>query len=90
MQFMAEAVLLSLLGGAIGVVAGVIATAVYAFENLELVDIPAEAWVGGFGAAILIGAVTGSCRRSGRLGCRRLRHCGASERGQGHGKSPVR
>ena len=59
MQFMAEAVLLSLLGGAIGVVAGVIATAVYAFENLELVDIPAEAWVGGFGAAILIGAVTG-------------------------------
>ena len=59
MQFMAEAVLLSLLVGAIGVVAGVIATAVYASTNGELVDIPAEAWAGGFGAAILIGAVAG-------------------------------
>ncbi len=59
MQFMAEAVLLSLLGGAIGAVAGAIATAVYASANGELVDIPAEAWAGGFGAAILIGAVAG-------------------------------
>jgi len=58
-QFLAEAVLLALIGGAAGVGAGALATAVYANAKHELVVIPALAWGGGIGAAILIGAVAG-------------------------------
>jgi putative ABC transport system permease protein len=58
-QFLAEAVLLALLGGAVGVGIGVLATAVYASTKHELVVIPVLAWAGGIGAAILIGAVAG-------------------------------
>jgi putative ABC transport system permease protein len=58
-QFLAEAVLLALLGGAVGVGAGALATAIYASTKHELVVIPALAWAGGIGAAILIGAVAG-------------------------------
>jgi putative ABC transport system permease protein len=56
---MAEAVLLSLLGGAIGVAAGAASTAVYASTKGWQVVVPVVAWAGGFGAAILIGAVAG-------------------------------
>jgi putative ABC transport system permease protein len=59
LQFMSEAILLSVLGGAVGVAAGALSTAIYASANGELVDIPPEAWAGGFGAALLIGAVAG-------------------------------
>ena len=58
-QFLAEAVLLALIGGAVGVGAGSLATAVYASAKHEVVVIPALAWVGGIGAALLIGAVAG-------------------------------
>jgi len=58
-QFLAEAVLLALIGGAVGVGAGALATAVYASAKHELVVIPVLAWAGGGGVAILIGAVTG-------------------------------
>jgi putative ABC transport system permease protein len=58
-QFLAEAVLLALIGGAVGVGAGALSTAVYASAKHELVVIPALAWGGGIGAAILIGAVAG-------------------------------
>jgi putative ABC transport system permease protein len=58
-QFLAEAVLLALIGGAVGVGIGVLATAIYAFSKHELVVIPAVAWAGGIGAAILIGGVAG-------------------------------
>jgi putative ABC transport system permease protein len=58
-QFFAEAVLLSLIGGAFGVGAGALSTAVYASTKHELVVIPALAWGGGLGAAILIGAIAG-------------------------------
>lgn len=58
-QFLAEAVLLALAGGAIGVVLGVIATAVYAHARHWAVVIPAEAWAGGLAAAVLIGAAAG-------------------------------
>jgi putative ABC transport system permease protein len=58
-QFLAEAVLLALIGGAVGVGAGALSTAVYASSKHELVVIPALAWGGGMGAAILIGAVAG-------------------------------
>jgi putative ABC transport system permease protein len=58
-QFLAEAVLLALIGGTVGVGAGALSTAIYASAKHELVVIPAVAWGGGIGAAILIGAVAG-------------------------------
>jgi putative ABC transport system permease protein len=58
-QFLAEAVLLAVIGGAVGVGAGAVATAVYASTKHELVVIPVLAWGGGMVAAILIGAVAG-------------------------------
>jgi putative ABC transport system permease protein len=58
-QFLSEAVLLALIGGAVGVGAGALSTAIYASTKHELVVIPALAWGGGIGAAILIGAVAG-------------------------------
>jgi putative ABC transport system permease protein len=58
-QFLSEAVLLSLLGGAVGVTAGALATVVYASTKQWTVVIPTIAWTGGLGAAILIGAAAG-------------------------------
>ena len=58
-QFLSEAVLLALIGGVAGVATGVLSTAIYASTKHELVVIPAVAWAGGIGAAILIGAVAG-------------------------------
>jgi putative ABC transport system permease protein len=58
-QFLSEAVLLSLAGGTGGVILGVIATATYAHIKGWPVAVPAEAWAGGLAAAILIGAFAG-------------------------------
>jgi len=58
-QFLAEAVLLSLLGGAGGVTAGAISTVVYASTKHWTAVVPTSAWAGGLGAAILIGALAG-------------------------------
>jgi putative ABC transport system permease protein len=58
-QFLAEAVLLSLAGGVIGVIAGAAATAAYARGHGETVVIPPQAWAGGLAAALLIGALAG-------------------------------
>jgi putative ABC transport system permease protein len=58
-QFLAEAVLLSLLGGAAGVAVGVAATAIYAHTQHWATVIPTEAWAGGLAAAFLIGAIAG-------------------------------
>ncbi len=58
-QFLSEAVLLAFIGGTIGVAAGALSTAVYANSKHELVVIPAIAWGGGIGAAIVIGAIAG-------------------------------
>ena len=58
-QFLFEAIVLALMGGALGVGAGALATAVYASSKSEAVVIPALAWGGGIGAAVLIGAVAG-------------------------------
>jgi putative ABC transport system permease protein len=58
-QFLAEAVLLSLLGGVIGVAAGAAAVAFYTHLKGEATVIPTEAWAGGLGAAIAIGAIAG-------------------------------
>jgi putative ABC transport system permease protein len=58
-QFLAEALLLSVLGGAVGTVIGALATVVYAASQHWTVEIPALALYGGVGAALLIGAVAG-------------------------------
>lgn len=58
-QFLAEAILLALAGGAAGDIAGGAATAIYAHAKGWPIVIPPEAWVGGLGAALLIGAVAG-------------------------------
>ncbi|HEX3794631.1 MAG TPA: ABC transporter permease [Acidimicrobiales bacterium] len=58
-QFLSEAVLLALLGGAVGVGMGVLSTAVYASTKGWTVVVPVLAWGGGFGAALLIGALAG-------------------------------
>jgi putative ABC transport system permease protein len=58
-QFLSEAILLALGGGAVGVGAGALATAVYSSTKGWEVVVPATAWAGGFGAALLIGAVAG-------------------------------
>ena len=59
MQFLSEAILLALFGGAGGVVIGVLATVVYAHTKQWAVVIPTEAWAGGILSAILIGAIAG-------------------------------
>jgi putative ABC transport system permease protein len=58
-QFLSEAVLLSVLGGAVGVAAGIAATAIYAKTQHWAVVIPTEAWAGGLAAALLIGGIAG-------------------------------
>jgi putative ABC transport system permease protein len=58
-QFLSEAILLGLLGGAAGVAIGALATAVYAHTKGWAVVVPVLAWGGGLGAAFLIGAVAG-------------------------------
>jgi putative ABC transport system permease protein len=58
-QFIAEAVLLAVIGGVVGVGVGVLATAFYASTRGWAVVIPALAWGGGFGAALLIGVAAG-------------------------------
>lgn len=58
-QFLAEAIILGLFGGAVGVAAGVLATVVYATTKQWAVVIPTAAWAGGIGAAIAIGAIAG-------------------------------
>jgi putative ABC transport system permease protein len=58
-QFLVEAVMLSLGGGAVGVLVGAAATALYARARGEAVVIPPDAWAGGLGAAVVIGALAG-------------------------------
>jgi putative ABC transport system permease protein len=58
-QFLAESILLSVIGGVVGVLAGAAATAVYASSKGWAIVIPVEAWSGGIASAILIGAFAG-------------------------------
>jgi putative ABC transport system permease protein len=58
-QFLTEAVILSVLGGGAGVLIGMLATFAYATSQGWRVVIPVEASLGGFAAAIAIGAVAG-------------------------------
>jgi putative ABC transport system permease protein len=58
-QFLSEAILLALIGGAVGVGLGVLATTVYASTKGWTVIVPTIAWAGGLGSALLIGALAG-------------------------------
>jgi putative ABC transport system permease protein len=58
-QFLAEAILLSLAGGVVGVIVGALAVATYARGRGEVVVIPPDAWAGGLAAAVIIGALAG-------------------------------
>ncbi len=58
-QFLAEAITLSLIGGAAGIITGAVATAIYAHGKGWATVIPAGAWAGGLAAALLIGALAG-------------------------------
>jgi putative ABC transport system permease protein len=58
-QFLAEAILLALLGGAVGVSAGATSTLIYAHLKHWTAVVPASAWAGGLAAAILIGVIAG-------------------------------
>ncbi len=68
-QFLAEAILLALAGGAAGDIVGATATAIYAHAKGWAIVVPAEAWAGGLGAALLIGALAGilPANRAARL-----------------------
>ena len=50
---------IAVIGGAGGVLAGAVATAVYASTKHWAIVIPLEAWSGGIASAILIGAFAG-------------------------------
>lgn len=58
-QFLSEAIILALLGGAAGVLTGALATLIYASGRGWSTVIPAEAWAGGIAAAIAIGGIAG-------------------------------
>jgi putative ABC transport system permease protein len=59
LQFFSEAVLLSGLGGVVGVAAGTIATGIYVYVKSWEITVPVLAWGGGLAAAMIIGAVAG-------------------------------
>jgi len=58
-QFLGESILLAAIGGVVGVLAGAIATIIYASSKNWAIVIPVEAWTGGIASAILIGAFAG-------------------------------
>jgi putative ABC transport system permease protein len=58
-QFLSEAILLAVIGGAVGVTAGAVSTAIYAHLKHWTTVVPTTAWAGGLAAAIFIGAVAG-------------------------------
>lgn len=58
-QFLAEAVVLSAAGGALGALLGATATSIVALESHWRLDLPAAAVGGGVGITILVGAVAG-------------------------------
>lgn len=59
MQFLGESILLAVIGGVVGVLAGAVATAVYASSKSWAIVIPVEAWSSGIASALLIGAFAG-------------------------------
>jgi len=60
-QFLAEAIALSVLGGAAGIITGIAATAIYAHGKGWATVIPTDAWAGGLAAAISSAPSLGCC-----------------------------
>jgi len=58
-QFLAEALLLSALGGLAGTIIGFAVTAIYAYTQHSQLLMPPQALYGGIGAALAIGAIAG-------------------------------
>jgi putative ABC transport system permease protein len=58
-QFLAESIVLALLGGVVGVGGGGAATVTYAATRDWAAVVPAQAWAGGLAAAVAIGALAG-------------------------------
>ena len=58
-QFLVEAILLGLIGGAAGIAIGALATSIYAHTRGWTTVIPVVAWAGGLGASMAIGAIAG-------------------------------
>jgi putative ABC transport system permease protein len=58
-QFLAEALLLSIMGGVAGTVIGGAATTIYALNQQWAIQLPALALYGGISAALVIGAIAG-------------------------------
>jgi hypothetical protein len=58
-QFLGESVLLAAIGGIVGVLAGALATVVYAGSKRWVIVIPVEAWTGPIASAVPIGAFAG-------------------------------
>jgi putative ABC transport system permease protein len=58
-QFLSESLLLSALGGAGGVVLGIVVTALYASTQTWPTVVPAWATAGGIAATVLIGGIAG-------------------------------
>jgi putative ABC transport system permease protein len=58
-QFLAESILLAVIGGAVGILAGAAATAAYASSQGWAIVIPPQAWAGGIASALVIGALAG-------------------------------
>jgi putative ABC transport system permease protein len=59
LQFLAEALVLSGIGGALGMIGGAAAVAAYATTQHWLVVVPPVAFAGGLGAALVVGGVAG-------------------------------
>jgi putative ABC transport system permease protein len=58
-QFLSESILLTVLGGIVGVTLGALATTYYAATKDWTIVIPTVAWAGGIASTIVIGAVAG-------------------------------
>jgi putative ABC transport system permease protein len=58
-QFLSEAILLALAGGAAGTALGAASVAIYAHAKSWAIVIPTDAWAGGLAATLLIGATAG-------------------------------
>jgi putative ABC transport system permease protein len=58
-QFLVEAVMLSALGGLLGVTGGAVATGIYALTQGWLISIPIQALAAGIAGALAIGAFSG-------------------------------
>jgi putative ABC transport system permease protein len=77
-QFLAESVVLALIGGLVGVASGVGATVVYSYSRGWSLVVPIQAWTGGIGAAVLIGTIAGllPALRAARLSPTEALHTG--------------